>query len=140
VNDVFGPEAASVHWHAFRARDGCEMCFEANLLWARSRFNYLTTRHFQLNLHAIRHIWIGLSIRVTDSFVDSQNPSFKQIVKNYIARQSHHDIRCDRAVYAGEKGSIRGHEAVNQRLFQRLSKNFDSELFGCQIYARLPKQ
>jgi hypothetical protein len=103
-------------------------------------FNYLTTRHFQLNLHAIRHIWIGLSIRVTDSFVDSQNPSFKQIVKNYIARQSHHDIRCDRAVYAGEKGSIRGHEAVNQRLFQRLSKNFDSELFGCQIYARLPKQ
>jgi hypothetical protein len=32
VSEVFGATAASVHWHAFFARDGQNMCLDANLL------------------------------------------------------------------------------------------------------------
>ena len=43
VSEVFGANAASVHWYAFCARDGRDMCSDANLLWARSQFNSLAS-------------------------------------------------------------------------------------------------
>jgi hypothetical protein len=113
VNNVFGPEAASVHWHAFCARDGKDLCSDANILWARGQFNSLASLHFGITLHAMRHVWIGLSTRVTDAFADLQSDAFKSIVRNHSARHSHHDVRTERERYAGEAGSIQGHESMD---------------------------
>lgn len=130
VSDMYGAEAASVHWVAFCARDGKDMCSDANLLWARSRFNSMAKKHLHIMLHGIRHLWIGLTTRVTDTFVDKQTDSFRHTVLNHSARQSMHDQRTERDRYAGEAGSIRGHETIDRRLFRRLSEHFNDAVFG----------
>jgi hypothetical protein len=131
VHAVHGPTAASVHWTAFGARNGVDMCTEPNLEWARSFFNSIATCHMGIMLNELRHVWIGIGRRVSDNFADRANDDLSRIIRNASARQSHHNAHTERRKYAGQDGSILGHEAGDRQLYRALSENFNREVFGC---------
>jgi hypothetical protein len=131
VHSIYGEAAASVHWTAFGARKGIDMCTEPNLEWARSYFNRTATLYLNVTLQELRHVWIGIGRRVSDNFADKANDDFTRIVRNASARQSHHSANTERKKYAGQDGSMLGHEAGDRQLYRALSENFNREVFGC---------
>ncbi len=131
VHSEHGEAAASVHWSAFGARNGTDMCSEPNLEWARRYFNRAATIHMSLTLQELRHVWIGIGRRVSDKYAFQADDELSRIIRNSSARQSHHSATCERRKYAGQEGSIMGHEPGDRKLYRALSENFNREVFGC---------
>jgi hypothetical protein len=127
---VYGEAAASVHWTAFVARDGNDMCNNANTLWSRNYFNRVAVIHLGITLHAVRHTWIGYGRRLCAAFVDSQDDQFKKILTNANARMSVHNARQERTAYAGEDGAFMGYESTDRAVYRAISMNFNEKVFG----------
>jgi hypothetical protein len=120
--------AASVHWMAFCARDGKDLCDESNLHWARAQFNRMAGIYMSVGIHELRHVWIAIGRRVGDTYADQQSPTFKSLIINAQARMSFHSGRQERNMYAGETGAVQGHEAQDQALYRLISDNFNDKV------------
>lgn len=133
THELHGPVAASVHWMAFCARDGKDLCDETNLHWARAHFNRIAALHMSVGIHELRHVLIAIGRRVCDTYADQQATTFKTLIMNAQARMSFHSGRQERSSYAGEAGAVQGHEARDRAVYRMISDNFNLKVFGADV-------
>jgi hypothetical protein len=70
VRQKYGQAVATLYHTAFLARNGHDMCNDANYNWARCYFNRVANEIFKLQLHDLRHVWVAVSQAIASSVAD----------------------------------------------------------------------
>ena len=129
VRQKYGQAVATLYHTAFLARNGCDMCNDANYNWARCYFNRVANKIFKLQLNDLRHVWVAVSQAVASSFADRvQCAKTKQLLANAAARMSNHSPQTEEGEYAGQ-ADISGVEQQDRKAYKALSLEFNCRVF-----------
>ena len=133
VRQKYGQAVATLYHTAFLARNGHDMCNDANYNWARCYFNRVAVEIFKLQLHDLRHVWVAVSQAIASSVTDRvQCAKTKQLLANAAARMSNHSLETEEGEYAGQ-ANISGAEEQDRKVFKALSMEFNCRVFGEKV-------
>ena len=129
IRAKYGQAVATLYHTAFLARNGQDMCNDANYNWARCYFNRVAGIHLKLQLHELRHVWVAVSQAVASSVADRvQCAKTKQLLANAAARMSNHSPQTEEGEYAGQ-ADISGVEQQDRKAYKALSMEFNCRVF-----------